>query len=231
MRKQLRKIRRRINAILGKDFFMTPQITCDFVRHGSGYGGWDILEKEINDKAVVYSFGVGEDASFDISLIKKYGLIVHAFDPTPQSISWAKSQSLPNNFRLHEYGLADFDGDISFNPPDDPSHVSHTILDKQETNDRSIILPVKKMSTIMRELEHSTLDMLKMDIEGGEYQVIDDILTLDIRPKQILIEFHHRFPSVGIHKTKRAIKQLNGAGYKIFSVSDSGEEYSFVYVK
>ena len=30
-----------------------------------------------------------------------------------------------------------------------------------------------------------------MDIEGSEYVVIDDILTHDVRPRQLLTEFHH----------------------------------------
>ena len=44
----------------------------------------------------IYSFGVGEDVSFDLCLldyIDKYKLgsgKVYAFDPTPKSINWAK---------------------------------------------------------------------------------------------------------------------------------------------
>jgi len=34
--------------------------------------------------AVVYSLGIGEDISFDLALIEKYGARVHAFDPTPK---------------------------------------------------------------------------------------------------------------------------------------------------
>jgi hypothetical protein len=45
---------------------------------------------------------------------------------------------------------------------------------------------------------------------------------------QVLIEFHHRWPELGVEKTRTAIRQLNDAGYRIFHVSPSGEEYSFL---
>ena len=48
---------------------------------------------------------------------------------------------------------------------------------------------------------------------------------------QILIEFHHRFPSVSLNKTKEAIKKLNNKGYKIAAISDQYEEYTFIKVK
>jgi hypothetical protein len=66
-----------------------------------------------------------------------------------------------------------------------------------------------------------------MDIEGAEYSVLADILACRIQVKQLLVEFHHRWPHIGIEKTKQAIRALNAAGYRIFSVSPSGEEYSF----
>lgn len=227
----MRKIRRLIKYLLGKDFFYKSQIKLDKVTHGGndGYGGWDIFEKDLDSKSIVYSFGVGEDASFDISIIDKFGLTVFAFDPTPKSIAWVEGQNFPVEFKMFPFGLADFDGSISFNPPSNPDHVSHTILDRKETKGSSIEVGVKKLETIMAELGHEKIDLLKMDIEGAEYQVIDSLVSSEIRPKQILIEFHHRFPSVGVEKSKNAIKKLNSIGYLIFSVSSTGEEYSFIY--
>ncbi|NJK52374.1 MAG: hypothetical protein HC936_05275 [Leptolyngbyaceae cyanobacterium SU_3_3] len=49
-----------------------------------------------------------------------------------------------------------------------------------------------------------------------------------IRPEQVLIEFHHRFPNVGCLKTKEAILTLQSIGYSLFSVSRTGEEFSFI---
>ena len=68
----------------------------------------------------------------------------------------------------------------------------------------------------------------KIDIEGSEYSVIDDILKSNIDINQILIEFHDRFDGISKNETNYAIKKLNKHGYKIFKISDSNQEYSFV---
>ncbi|MER8595864.1 FkbM family methyltransferase [Mesorhizobium sp. M1182] len=225
----LRAARRAIRYLAGHDFFVSPDYKCAYERFGSGYGGWDVAGGILDKESIVYSFGVGEDASFDIGLMHRFGMDVHAFDPTPKSIAWVRGQAFPVQFKLHEYGLADFDGDILFKPPENPSHVSHTILERPQTDAQSVSLPVKRLSTIMRELGHKRIDLMKMDIEGAEYCVIEDLGRTDVRPKQLLVEFHHRFPAVGAQKSLDAIAKLKALGYGLFSVSPTGEEYSFLH--
>jgi len=222
---------RRVPAVLlGRDIFFrtTSGYHGQVERFGSAACGWSIITDGIGSDSVVYSFGIGEDASFDISLVNRFGLCVHAFDPTPKSIEWVRSQTFVDKFVLHEFGLAAVDGEVTFNPPDNPMHVSHTILDRPSTRARAISVPVKKLKTIMSALGHTHIDILKMDIEGAEYAVIDDLVKCGIQPKQILIEFHHRVSCVGIAKTKTAVAQLRSMGYALFSLSSNGEEFGFV---
>ncbi len=195
---------------------------------GSDYGGYELITAGLDVDSIAYSFGVGEDASFDVALIKRFGLVVHAFDPTPKSMEWVKKQGFSGRFIMHEYGIADFDGTASFKPPENPDHVSHTLLDRPTTQDRAITVPVKRLCSIMKELEHKRIDILKLDVEGAEYAVIDDIQRSNVRPGQILVEFHHRFPGVGIRKSNKAIAKLRRMGYGIFSVSANNEEFCFV---
>jgi FkbM family methyltransferase len=228
MKSIARRLKFLAKVALGKELLIKPDVIVDKERFGSDYGGWDIVVTGLNSDSVVYSFGVGEDASFDVALIDKFALTIHAFDPTPKSIEWVKRQGFSDKFVMHSYGIAAFDGDVSFNPPENPDHVSHTILDRPSTNTKAISVPVKKISTITQELRHDHIHIIKMDIEGAEYDVIEDIYKFDVRPEQILIEFHHRFPGVGIKKTREAIKKIRSMGYQLFSVSDTNEEYCFI---
>jgi len=161
-------------------------------------------------------------------LIEKYDFTIHAFDPTPKSIEWVMRQNFPPNFVMHTYGIANFDGNASFYPPENPEHVSHTILDRPETQSRAITVPLKRLSTIMGELGHNHIDVLKMDIEGAEYNVVEDMKQSDIRPKQILVEFHHRFSNVNARCTKKAYATLKKMGYGLFSVSTKGTDFCFI---
>lgn len=200
----------------------------DRARLGSDYGGWEILPGLLSNGSVVYSFGVGEDKSSDLALIERFGLTVQAFDPTPRSIAWVKDRDVPEAFVLHEFGLADFDGLAQLAPPEDLAHVSHRML-VGGAPASGLRFPVKKLDTILRMLKHDRIDLLKLDIEGAEYSVIEDLVSAGIRPTQLLVEFHHRFSSVGTKRTKAAIQSLRRTGYRLFSVSSANEEFSFVF--
>lgn len=80
----------------------------------------------------------------------------------------------------------------------------------------------------MHELGHDRIDLVKMDIEGAEFSVLDDLVDNNVPVSQLLVEFHHRFQGIGIGKSREAIRKLRSHGYQVFHVSPSGEEVSFV---
>lgn len=80
----------------------------------------------------------------------------------------------------------------------------------------------------MKSLGHKRIDLLKINIEGGEYPVIDDLIASRINVGQLVVEFHHRFPGHTLTETESAVNILNEHGYKIFYISDAGKEYSFI---
>ena len=53
---------------------------------------------------------------------------------------------------------------------------------------QAITVPVKTLGTTMRELGHDHIDLLKMDIEGAEYAVLDAMLASPLRPGQLLVD-------------------------------------------
>jgi FkbM family methyltransferase len=212
---------------LGKDLYLRRQARLPYRTLGSGFNAWTFHPSGLNERSVVYSFGVGLDISFDLALIENYGMPVYAFDPTPRSIEWVKTQTLPENFIFSEFGIADYDGVSEFSIPDDENFVSGRI-GEENPNKKKIKVNVKRLQSIMQLYGHDKIDLLKMDIEGAEYDVIADILDSGIIIKQCLVEFHHRFEDIGIKRTREAVKKLNLAGYKIFHVSPSGEEIAFI---
>jgi len=217
---------RAFRAIRCRAFWQGRQVRCKRLRLGNEGACWCVCPDTLSASSVVYSFGVGEDISFDLELIRRFQVQLHAFDPTPRSIEWIRRQTLPNEFVFHEYGLADFNGRCTFLPPTNPLHVSHTIVQRKSPWP-AVELPVQRLATIMQSLGHYRIDLLKMDIEGAEYGVLRDVLSSGMGVEQLLVEFHHRWPEVGVEKTKKAIRELNQAGYRIFHVSPTGEEYSF----
>ena len=196
-------------------------------RHGAENGGWWICPDGLNEDSVIYSFNIGEDISFDRSIIEKFGAHVHAFDPTPRALDYVKKQRAPKKMHVQGVALAAHDGEELFYPPEDTEHVSHTLMTKPQTAASALKVNVKRLGTIMRELGHTHIDLLKMDIEGSEYEVLADILDSGIDVDQILVEFHHNvYPGLTLAQSEAMTDRLAQAGYDLFSVE--GSDCSFI---
>jgi FkbM family methyltransferase len=228
LRELLRYLRRRGTAAVGLDVHFSNDIECSRLLLGNEGARWCIWPDMISADSVVYTFGVGEDVSAELQLIRRFGLHVYAFDPTPRSVTWVRGQSFPPQFGFYEYGLAAFDGVASFQPPANSLHVSHSMIMRHDHPAEVIHAPVRRLSALMAELGHRHIDVLKMDIEGAEYDVIDEVLKSGIVPGQWLIEFHHRWQEIGIEATRRAVASLRRNGYLLFYMSAVGQEFSFV---
>jgi FkbM family methyltransferase len=223
------KIKRLFLNFTGKAGYLKKGIKCNKIWYGNNYGGFFVCPEFLNENSVVYSFGIGEDISFDEAIIKRHSCRVFGFDPTPKSIDWVKKQKLPVRFHFFEYGISNKTGSVDFYLPNNPEHVSGSATVQLNVNDKEkIIVKMKSLNDIVTELGHSHIDILKMDIEGTEYEVIEDILNSKISITQILIEFHDRFVENGMAKSMRAVKKFNDSGFEIFAISESFEEVSLI---
>jgi FkbM family methyltransferase len=204
------------------------QVARPLLKLGSDYGGYWLDISALHSGAIVYSLGIGEDISFDLSLIDCFGVEVEAFDPTPKVKKWLATQSLPSQFHFHEAGIAANDGEEIFYLPHREDWVSHSVIQARQYGRESLRFPVMRLSTAMKLQGHEWVDVLKMDIEGAEYAVIEEIVREKIPVKQLLVEFHHRLSSVGTDKTRKALAQLMDCGMKISYVCPRKEIFTFV---
>jgi FkbM family methyltransferase len=224
------KIKRLLRVLSGQVNHIKKTANLHKKWYGNQYGGFYVYPKFLNQNSIIYSFGIGEDISFDISVIENHNCHVFGFDPTPKSIKWVKQhQSLPSKFIFFEYGIADKSGMIDFYLPKNIEHVSGSFIKQDNVDDKQkVLVEMKSWEDIVNTLGHSQIDVLKMDIEGAEYNILDSFLESSVPIIQILIEFHDRLFDDGKIKSINAIKKLKNHGYEIFGISDSFEEVSFI---
>ena len=67
-------------------------------------------------------------------------------------------------------------------------HVSCSTVNLQKT-EQYFTAQCKRVADIMSEQGDTHIDLLKMDIEGAEYDVIRDIAHSEILPRLLLVEF------------------------------------------
>jgi FkbM family methyltransferase len=199
--------------------------------YGNSYGGFYVDPDLLNDNSVVYSFGIGTDISFDKEIIKRHQCHVYAFDPTPKSIRWVGAQPPLRGFHFFDYGISVKTGTASSHLPENKDYTSGSIVTHSGVNKLDhITVAMKSFRDIVEDLGHRQIDLLKMDIEGAEYEVVRDILSSSVEVKQIVLEVHERFFKDGRRKSCQMIEELKDCGYQLFAVSDSWEELSFIKV-
>ena len=212
-----------------KQRWSLPDISVECEVLGSEYGGWPVAISGVGPDTTIFSFGAGYDISFDLAAVDRFGCTVLVFDPTPKSVAWMSSQILPDRVKFHPIGIDHADGEAEFHSPSNPEHVSFAINRTPAANGPySVMATVMRLESIIAHFDAPPPDILKLDIEGFEYRVIDDILSGPIRPTQLLVEFHHKKYGFDISDTMQLVNRLKSAGYRTFHVSESGREYGFI---
>ena len=86
MQKVIRKLKRPLNlrsVLLSPNRssrLHAPQISCHVLYHGTEYSVWMVCTENLSEESFVYSFGVGDDASFNLDMIETYGAQIFAID-------------------------------------------------------------------------------------------------------------------------------------------------------
>jgi len=208
---------------------------------------------KLNENSIIYCFGAGEDISHDVILSHKLNCKVHIFDPTPRAKEHANyvkdvlrkkkepetnknfgggdpnywnliltNPAKSENLIIHDYGLYTENTDINFYLPINKDFVSCSIKQLGRSNDY-INVKVKTINTIMEELNHKHIDLLKIDIENIECDVLEKMLNDEIYPMYISVDFdlmnHDKIRCIEV------IKKLMSNGYKL--IKRTGQDFSF----
>ncbi len=211
---------------------------------GSKFQGYHVPDNYLNISSICYCVGAGVDISLDVELATRFGAQVFVFDPMPYA--WDHFNELVNktnkgrqlaigtgehayvykikseqlkSIRFVKTGVWDEQKLVKFYFPSKENYAGHSITNLQNS-DQYIEAPVDTLVNIMQQLGHSYIDLLKIEIEGAEYTVIDNVLNDKIDVKMILIEFdefHHRKGKslATLRRIKRSSDKLLKAGYKL----------------
>ena len=183
-----------------------PVAAGRLVKMGNGYGAWRVPIDRIRAGMVCYCVGVGIDASFDIRLAQM-GCQVYSFDPTPTSVAYIATLDYPRDrLRFLSVGLWSENATLEFFMPADG--VVNMSVKNVHLTGVSVKAECKTLTTIMRELSHARIDLLKIDVEGAWREIIDSLVADDIRPSIFCVEFDSPTSTLKVARTIRRLKRI-----------------------
>jgi FkbM family methyltransferase len=180
------------------------------VEVGSDYGGWALPENVVQPSWTCYCVGAGGDVTFDLELIRRYGVHVRAIDPVPAYIESALAEAGGDpRFSVYQAAIATRDGPLRMQVTHHTGSSSVSAAGLYES-DSFIELPGRTLPSLMGELGDERVELLKLDIEGAEYDVME---TLDLRAMGVQIfatQLHH---AGTVARARALIDRLRQGGY------------------
>ncbi|KAL7641176.1 UNVERIFIED_CONTAM: hypothetical protein RMT77_008314 [Armadillidium vulgare] len=183
-----------------EDFFNYDKKVKDSCKNMSKIGGrgdgdgakfvcFDEPYKMVSNNCVVLSFGINYEFSFDIGM-SQMGCAVHSFDHTMTKFKI----DTPEGVNFYELGISNYKGKMK---------IAKNIFGKVDRYENIL--------SILNLLDKK-IDYLKMDIEGSEFEFLDDVLSNSIHllenVKQIGMEIHPSKPDKNVTLNKSLFNKL-----------------------
>lgn len=192
---------------------------------GTEYGGWWIPGDMLTPEPLCYSIGAGADVSFDLELIRLYGASVRAFDPFWIFREQAERQAAgERRYSFHEVAVTVTDGPVEMYGRQDEEQGSVSAVNLYGAT-TAFTKPGRSIASLMSEFGESSIDLLKMDVEGSEYDLLDTLDLRSIGVRVLCVEFHHNEP------VKRAHTVISNILDQNFSTVARKDPMSFTFVR
>jgi FkbM family methyltransferase len=207
-----------------------------YLRLGTKYGGWWLDRRLVRPDPLLVDCGLGRDISFASAFLSRFGGTVIGIEANPASLAWCKERC-PPGMQLRDAAFWTRAGEtLSFHLPRPPAQlprgadgVSGSLLASHEyvAGGESRSVRTTNLEEVLAEAGREDCDVLKLDIEGAEYEVIEDLLARGLLGKcrQLLVEFHHGVTERALAETERALEAIGAAGFRLAHIE--GRNYSF----
>jgi FkbM family methyltransferase len=206
------RVRRRLGeldpmsrAMLDLHYYRRPML--EFMR--TTFENPDILtDADLDASGVVLDVGayLGE---WTTRVIDRYGATVHAFEPSPAEFHEMQGRlGDESRANLHQYGLAGSTrtATLALDGPGSSVHGGPATFGRAEVELRDVIAALDHLGL-------DEVDLLKVNIEGGEYELFDRIIEAGAltRFRQISIQFHEWLPDA--YRRRATIRRALAASH------------------
>lgn len=186
---------------------------------------WAVPAGSLSADSFIVSAGVGHSITFEQDIIARFGARIVLLDPSPTGVTTIERLADRRNIEFLPLGLAAVSGELQFGLPDRAEEGSF----RKGSAEDGVSFGCTSLSDIMRKHGRTRIDLLKIDVEGFEYEIIQSIFDDRLSVEQICVEIHHN-REISIDQTiadaARLILRLARAGYRV--VYNKNMDFTFV---
>lgn len=143
------------------------------------------LDYELNENSIIFDIG-GYKGEFARDIFCKYQSTIYVFEPLKEFYDICVKRFI-NNKKVHSYnfGLADKSFDTEINISDNASSIFNVEGVKTKIRLESIV-------NFVQTNQIDTVDLMKINIEGGEYDLLNSLIEHKLihKFKNIQVQFH-----------------------------------------
>lgn len=183
------------------------------------YGAWTLCVDLLPEYPLVWSFGVGGDVSFEVDMAQQRPhASIASFDPTITNETFARVCAVQRRTAycpatFSQVGLAAHDGSMQLYKSLDPRISSLASVAGRGYDPRPHAEAfVRTLRSLMKARGVQRIDVLKIDIEGAEFEVVDGWQELPVA--QLAIELHDRFFVDGAQRRVKLKRKLVALGFR-----------------
>lgn len=143
------------------------------------------LNYNLNDKSVVFDVG-GYKGEFATDIFCKYNATIYTFEPIKSFFQIIQTKFSNNDkVKSYNYGLGGKDEEMQISMSDNSSSVFLKTEDSETIQLKSIV-------NFIKENNIESVDLIKINIEGGEYELLEALLENNLISvfKNIQVQFH-----------------------------------------
>jgi FkbM family methyltransferase len=185
---------------------------------GSDYGYWVVPVDWIESSWTCYCVGAGGDITFERELLARYGPTVRSFEPDADYIGRIEvSPEDAERFSAHQMAIAPTDGPIRMQRTHIPGSRSLSPVHLYDTEDY-VEVPGRSLRSLMEEFGDDSVELLKIDVEGGEYELVPTLDLAGIGVRVFCIQLHH---TGTVRDAKALLAGIREQGFRLVNYDEA----------
>lgn len=160
------------------------------------------LNYSLDENSIVFDLG-GYKGDWAAQILKRYKSNIYIFEPVDNFYKIITSRFSGNTkIKSFKFGLGDKEENINICLTSDSSSVFNVDGEKET-------IQLKSLVDFLDENKIDYIDLIKINIEGGEYDLLEDLIKNDKAKniKNIQVQFHRFIPDC-IERRKRIREEL-----------------------